>query len=64
MLITWLGGHGGGEKIKNWQGLIAVAVWSLICFFIARPLAIPPEQTKVYFDQIEAAHQADQQDLE
>jgi amino acid transporter len=64
VLITWLGGHGGGEKIKNWQGLIAVAVWSLICFFMARPLAIPPEQTKVYFDQIKAAHQADQQDLE
>ncbi len=64
VLITWLGGHGGIQKITDLQGMAGAAVWSLICFFLARRLPIPPEQTQVYFDQIEAAHQADQQDIE
>jgi hypothetical protein len=64
VLITWLGGHGGIQKITDLQGMAGTAVWSLICFFLARRLPIPPEQTQVYFDQIEAAHQADQQDIE
>jgi amino acid transporter len=62
VLITWLGGHDGIGKIAGWQGSVAVALWSLICYFLARPLALRPEQTQVYFDQIEAALVADQQD--
>jgi hypothetical protein len=64
VLLTWLGGHDGAEKIRDWQGAVAVAVWSLICYYIARPLAIRPEQTQAYFDQIEAAHQEDHQNIE
>ena len=64
VLLTWLGGHDGAKKIQDWQGAVAVAVWSLICYYIARPLAIHPEQTQAYFDQIEAAHQEDHQNIE
>jgi amino acid transporter len=63
VVFTWLGGHGGGEKISEIAGLVSVVVWSLICFFIARRLAIAPERTKVYLDEIEAARQADQEDM-
>ncbi len=63
VVFTWLGGHGGGEKISDLEGLVGVVVWSLVCFFIARRLAIAPERTKVYLDEIEAARQADQEEM-
>ena len=64
VFLTWLGGHGGMQMINDHQGMAGSVVWSLGCFFLARRLPIHPEQTQAYFDQIEAANQADQEDIE
>jgi hypothetical protein len=55
VLMTWFGGHGGGQTLTETQACLAVIGISLGCYYFARQLAISPEQTREYFEQIEAA---------
>ena len=55
VLMTWFGGHGGGQNLTETQACLAVIGISLGCYYFARQLAISPEQTREYFEQIEAA---------
>lgn len=48
-------GHGGGQTLTETQACLAVIGISLGCYYFARQLAISPEQTREYFEQIEAA---------
>ena len=53
--MTWFGGHGGSQDLTETQALLAVIGISLGCYYFARQLAISPEKTREYFEEIEAA---------
>ena len=55
VLITWLGGHHGNAILTETQATWSVIGLSLGCYYLARRLAISPEDTQKYFEQIEAA---------
>ena len=55
VLMTWFGGHGGSQDLTETQALLAVIGISLGCYYFARQLAISPEKTREYFEEIEAA---------
>ena len=55
VVITWLGSEHGNQRLTATQATLAVAAVSLVSFYVARKLAISPEETRQYFAQIEAA---------
>ncbi|MCH2151755.1 MAG: APC family permease [Phycisphaerales bacterium] len=55
VLLAWLGGHGGIDAIPFGWDILAVAGWSLICYFLALPLKLSARQAQSHLDGIHEA---------